>query len=194
MYIIFLLIFNYWSGNVAKRRETLKYGTFGRKKFGFRAMSRRILNLCVASLLNILCFPGHLDNVIWLAGKYFEASSIQSLFVVLAGSWISFHYIERQKNECQHLFLGRHWGWCFCIFKIQNFKRYAINHRSVNCQQNFLFQRFSYLTLPSVWTFSYFFIVSYFSLYIVSYFIVTVGATPLFPPRRLSNKNSWGPH
>ena len=57
MYIIFLLIFNYWSGNVAKRRETLKYGTFGRKKFGFRAMSRRILKLCVASLLNILCFP-----------------------------------------------------------------------------------------------------------------------------------------
>ena len=39
-------------------RETLKYGTFGRKKFGFRAMSRRILKLCVASLLNILCFPG----------------------------------------------------------------------------------------------------------------------------------------
>ena len=38
-------------------RETLKYGTFGRKKFGFRAMSRRILKLCVASLLNILCFP-----------------------------------------------------------------------------------------------------------------------------------------
>ena len=90
--------------------------------------------------------------------------------------------LRGRKNECQHLFLGRHWGWCFCIFKIQNFKRYAINHRSVNCQQNFLFQRFSYLTLPSVWTFSYFFIVSYFSLYIVSYFIVTVGATPLFPP------------
>ena len=39
-------------------RETLKYGTFGRKKFGFRAMSRRILKLCVASLLNILCFTG----------------------------------------------------------------------------------------------------------------------------------------
>ena len=31
MFIIFLLIFYYWSGNVAKRRETLKYGTFGRK-------------------------------------------------------------------------------------------------------------------------------------------------------------------
>ena len=43
--------------NVAKRRETLKYGTFGCKKFGFRAMSQRILKLCVASLLNILCFP-----------------------------------------------------------------------------------------------------------------------------------------
>ena len=57
MFIIFLLIFDYWSGNVAKRRETLKYGTFGRKKFGFRAMSQRILKLCVASLLNILCFP-----------------------------------------------------------------------------------------------------------------------------------------
>ena len=38
-------------------RETLKYGTFGRKKFGFRAMSRRILKLFVASLLNILYFP-----------------------------------------------------------------------------------------------------------------------------------------
>ena len=38
-------------------RETLKYGTFGRKKFGFRAMSRRIWKLCVASLLIILCFP-----------------------------------------------------------------------------------------------------------------------------------------
>ena len=58
MFIIFLLIFDYWSGNVAKRRETLKYGTFGCKKFGFRAMSQRILKLCVASLLNILCFPG----------------------------------------------------------------------------------------------------------------------------------------
>ena len=57
MFIIFLLIFDYWSGNVAKRRETLKYGTFGCKKFGFRAMSQRILKLCVASLLNILCFP-----------------------------------------------------------------------------------------------------------------------------------------
>ena len=42
-------------------RETLKYGTFGRKKFGFRAMSRRILKLCVASLLNILCFPAVMD-------------------------------------------------------------------------------------------------------------------------------------
>ena len=38
-------------------RETLKYGTFGHKKFGFLAMSQRILKLCVASLLNILCFP-----------------------------------------------------------------------------------------------------------------------------------------
>ena len=47
-------------------RETLKYGTFGRKKFGFRAMSRRILKLCVASLLNILCFPGmYNDNSDW---------------------------------------------------------------------------------------------------------------------------------
>ena len=39
-------------------RETLKYGSFGREKFGFRAMSRRIWKLCVASLLIILCFPG----------------------------------------------------------------------------------------------------------------------------------------
>ena len=38
-------------------RETLKYGSFGREKFGFRAMSRRIWKLCVASLLIILCFP-----------------------------------------------------------------------------------------------------------------------------------------
>ena len=38
-------------------RETLKYGTFGRKKLGFRAMSQRIWKLCVASLLIILCFP-----------------------------------------------------------------------------------------------------------------------------------------
>ena len=42
-------------------RETLKYGTFGCEKFGFRAMSRRIWKLCVASLLIILwhklCFP-----------------------------------------------------------------------------------------------------------------------------------------
>ena len=37
-------------------RETLKYSTFGREKFGFRAMSRRIWKLCVASLLIILCF------------------------------------------------------------------------------------------------------------------------------------------
>ena len=62
MFIIFLLIFDYWSGNVAKRRETLKYGTFGCKKFGFRAMSQRILKLCVASLLNILCFPAACYN------------------------------------------------------------------------------------------------------------------------------------
>ena len=38
-------------------RKTLKYSTFGREKFGFRAMSRRIWKLCVASLLIILCFP-----------------------------------------------------------------------------------------------------------------------------------------
>ena len=38
-------------------RETLKYGTFGREKLGFRGMSRRIWKLCVASLLIILCFP-----------------------------------------------------------------------------------------------------------------------------------------
>ena len=38
-------------------RKTLKYGTFGREKFGFRTMSRRIWKLCVASLLIILCFP-----------------------------------------------------------------------------------------------------------------------------------------
>ena len=63
MFIIFLLIFDYWSGNVAKRRETLKYGTFGCKKFGFRAMSQRILKLCVASLLNILCFPVRLCHI-----------------------------------------------------------------------------------------------------------------------------------
>ena len=43
-------------------RETLKYGTFGRKKLGFRAMSQRILKLCVASLLNILCFPDANQN------------------------------------------------------------------------------------------------------------------------------------
>ena len=41
-------------------RETLKYCTFGREKFWFRAMSQRIWKLCVASLLIILCFPvGH---------------------------------------------------------------------------------------------------------------------------------------
>ena len=32
-------------------RETLKYGTFGREKLGFRAMSQRIWKVCVASLL-----------------------------------------------------------------------------------------------------------------------------------------------
>ena len=48
---------HFGSFSVATVNETLKYGTFGRKKFGFRAMSRRILKLCVASLLNILCFP-----------------------------------------------------------------------------------------------------------------------------------------
>ena len=55
MFIICLLILTL--RNVAKRCETLKYGTFGCKKFGFRAKSQRILKLCVASLLNILCFP-----------------------------------------------------------------------------------------------------------------------------------------
>ena len=47
----------FWVIYSRNSRETLKYGTFGRKKFGFHAMSRRILKLCVASLLNILCFP-----------------------------------------------------------------------------------------------------------------------------------------
>ena len=48
---------HFWAICSHDSRETLKYGTFGRKKFGFRAMSRRILKLCMASLLNILCFP-----------------------------------------------------------------------------------------------------------------------------------------
>ena len=42
-------------------RETLKYGTFGREKLGFRAMSQRIWKLCVASLLIKLCFPANIS-------------------------------------------------------------------------------------------------------------------------------------
>ena len=52
-----VILGHFWAICSRDSRETLKYGTFGRKKFGFRAMSRRILKLCVASLLNILCFP-----------------------------------------------------------------------------------------------------------------------------------------
>ena len=52
-----VILGHFWAICSCDSCETLKYGTFGRKKFGFRAMSRRILKLCVASLLNILCFP-----------------------------------------------------------------------------------------------------------------------------------------
>ena len=45
-----------YSRDCRDSRETLKYGS---EKFRFRAMSRRIWKLCVASLLIILCFPDY---------------------------------------------------------------------------------------------------------------------------------------
>ena len=60
-----VILGHFWAICSRDSRETLKYCTFGRKKFGFRAMSQRILKLCVASLLNILCFPATVIALSW---------------------------------------------------------------------------------------------------------------------------------